>query len=281
MTYKELIVEMRRRLDPLFDHRERDAIILLLFHYLKEWGRVELIIHEGDVVSDFTLKEANAVVDRVLLGKPIQYIIGEARFHGMDFFVEPGVLIPRPETSELVDWILDSNPTRNLSILDIGTGTGCIAIALSRSLPFSKIMALDVSGEALRVARKNADRYKAGIDFIEANMYDWMPDGEVWDIVVSNPPYIAPDEEEDMEVRVKDHEPHLALFVDADDPIKPYRRIEEIARRGLKEGGEVFLELNPRFAADVAKLFDGRYWDSVELRRDSYGKVRMLRSVKA
>ena len=272
---------MRRRLDGIFDHREREAVILLIFSYVKKWSRVDLIINEDKELSDFAKKEMDGIVDRLILGEPIQYITGEARFHGMDLHVAPGVLIPRPETEELVDWILDdSKDKEDLHVLDIGTGSGCIAIALARNLPFSEVTAIDFSDIALEQARKNSSDLKAKVSFIHADMYGWMPDHESLDIIVSNPPYIAPDEKADMEVRVKDYEPESALFVTADDPIKPYRRIEEIASDALKENGRVYLELNPRFADDVSALFKGKGWQDVEVRIDSYGKKRMLRAVK-
>ena len=280
-TVRQQLIEMRRRLDGIFDHREREAVILLIFSYVKKWSRVDLIINEDKELSDFVKKEMDGIVDRLILGEPIQYITGEARFHGMDLHVAPGVLIPRPETEELVDWILDdSKDKEDLHVLDIGTGSGCIAIALARNLPFSEVTAIDFSDVALEQARKNASDLKAKVSFIHADMYGWMPDNESLDIIVSNPPYIAPDEKVDMEVRVKDYEPESALFVTADDPIKPYRRIEEIASDALKENGRVYLELNPRFADDVSALFKGKGWQDVEVRIDSYGKKRMLRAVK-
>lgn len=280
MTVREELLQMRQRLGGLFDNREREAVILLIFEYVKGWHRVDLIINEGKELSDFSKKKMDDIVDRLILGEPIQYITGTVRFFGMDFKVRPGVLIPRPETAELVDWILDENKSDDLSVLDIGTGSGCIAICLARNLPFAKVSAIDISPKALDVAKENAEILKAKVDFKVADMYDWIPAPESLDIVVSNPPYIAPDEKADMEVRVKDFEPEEALFVSADDPIRPYRRIEEIASQGLKSGGKVYMELNPRFAEDVKKYYESKGWGSVEVRLDSYGKKRMMRAVK-
>lgn len=280
MTVRDKLLEIRNMLTPLFDPREREAIILLIFDFVKGWGRVDLIINEGKELSGFASKEIDSVVDRLILGEPIQYITGKARFFGMDFHVAPGVLIPRPETAELVDWILDENKeTDDLAVLDIGTGSGCIAVALALNLPFSIVSALDFSEKALETARANAADLKAKVNFIHADMYRWMPSPASFGIVVSNPPYIAPDEKNDMEVRVKDYEPADALFVTADDPIRPYRRIERIARDGLKPGRKVYLELNPRFADDVADYYRSKSWQNVEIRIDSYGKRRMLRAL--
>lgn len=280
MTVREQVLEMRRRLSGLYDARECEAVILLIFEYVKGWRRVDLIINEGKDLSDYSQKKMNEIVDRLILGEPIQYITGNARFFGMDFKVRPGVLIPRPETGELVDWVIDENKEDDLKVLDIGTGSGCIAVSLARNLPFAKVEAIDFSPTALDVAKENATELNAKICFVKADMYSWMPDSNSLDIVVSNPPYIAPDEKDYMEVRVKDYEPEEALFVSQDDPIRPYKRIEEMASVGLTPGGRVYLELNPRFAEDVASYYRSKGWQDVEVRIDSYGKKRMMRGVK-
>lgn len=279
MTLREELIEVRKRLDGLFDRREREAVILLIFDYVKGWSRVDLIINEGKELSDFSKNEIDRIVDRLILGEPIQYITGNARFFGLDFKVRPGVLIPRPETEELVDWIIkDAADRPDLSVLDIGTGSGCIAISLARSLPFANVTALDVSPTAISQAKENASDLRAKVKFITADMYKWNPAPHSIDIIVSNPPYIAPDEIADMEVRVKDFEPSEALFVTADDPIRPYKRIEAIASQGLKPGGSVYMELNPRFADEVRKYFASKGWTDIDLRLDSYGKKRMLKA---
>lgn len=280
MTVRDKLLEMRRRLSGIYDDREREAVILLIFDHVKQWSRVDLIINEGTELSEFVCKEIDAIVDRLILGEPIQYITGNARFFGMDFKVRRGVLIPRPETEELVDWIIDANKRDDLHVLDIGTGTGCIAIALARNLPFAKVEALDFSKTALEVAGENAKALKTRIELTDADMYSWLPEPATLDIVVSNPPYIAPDEKADMEVRVKDFEPHEALFVEADDPIRPYRRIEEIASVGLRPAGKVYLELNPRFADDVCRYYESKGWLNAEVRVDSYGKRRMFSAAR-
>lgn len=281
MTVREELIEIRRRLDGIFDRREREAVILLIFSYVKGWSRVDLIINESKELSEFTIREVNGIVYRLILGEPIQYITGEARFYGMDFHVGPGVLIPRPETEELVDWIADDAKGRSdLRILDIGTGSGCIAISLAKALAFPDVAAIDISDAALRFAEENAVALKARVKFSKADMYVWKPEADSLDIVVGNPPYIAPDEAADMEVRVKDFEPSEALFVTADDPIRPYKRIEEMARQGLKPGGMVYLELNPRYAEDVKDHFESQGWENVEIRLDSYGKKRFLKGIK-
>ncbi len=281
MTVREELLEVRTRLEGIFDRREREAVILLIFSHVKGWSRVDLIINEGKELSDFAKREIDGIVDRLILGEPIQYITGNARFYGMDLKVRPGVLIPRPETEELVDWICDDAAGKSdLSVLDIGTGSGCIAVALAKHLSFPSVTALDFSQIAIEQTKENADLQKVKIRLIEADMYNWDSPSESFDIVVSNPPYIAPDEKSDMEVRVKDFEPEEALFVDEKDPIKPYKRIEEIASKALKPSGSVYVELNPRFAEDVKAYYESKGWQDVVLRLDSYGKKRMLKASK-
>lgn len=281
MTVREELIEIRQRLGGIFDRREREAVILLIFSHVKGWSRVDLIINEGTELSDFSKREIDSIVDRLILGEPIQYITGHARFHGMDFKVGPGVLIPRPETEELVDWIVDDAKGReDLRILDIGSGSGCIAVALVRALPFSEATGLDISRNAITQGLFNAVAHNAKVGFIADDMYRWLPDPEEFDIIVSNPPYIHPDEAADMEVRVKDYEPHEALFVSAEDPIRPYKRIEEIARVGLKPGGFIYLELNPRYAEEVRVYYESKGWEEVEIRIDSYGKKRFIKACK-
>lgn len=280
MTVLQELSSIKARLSGVFDNRELQAVISLIFSYVKNWSRVDLFMNEDKELSDFSRKEIDSIVDRLLLGEPIQYITGNARFYGMDFKVSPGVLIPRPETAELVDWIVDDNCREDLSVLDIGTGSGCIVVALARTLPFPSVSAIDFSDIALTVAKENASLLKANVRFENADMYSWMPEPCSLDIVVSNPPYIAPDEEDDMEVRVKDFEPREALFVEGNDLIRPYKRIERIAKYGLREGGLVYLELNPRFAGEVRSMFEAAGWHDVELRLDSYGKTRMLKARK-
>lgn len=280
-TVREELLEIRSRLDGIFDRRERESVILLIFAHVKNWSRVDLIINEGKELSEFSKNEIDSIVDRLLLGEPIQYITGIARFYGMDFKVRPGVLIPRPETEELVDWICDdAKGVPDLSILDIGSGSGCIAISLAKHLSFPSVTAIDFSPTAIMQTKENAEILKVKINLIEADMYQWMPPSNAYNVIVSNPPYIAPDEKADMEVRVKDFEPEEALFVDAADPIKPYKRIEEIASKALKSNGKVYLELNPRFADQVKAHYESKGWQDVVIRLDSYGKRRMLKATK-
>lgn len=279
MTMRETMQKLRNALRPIYGDRETEAIIRIIFHYLKGWNTVDMIIHESDTLSPFLESEIDGILRRLLRHEPIQYITGEARFHGMEFHVTPDVLIPRPETDELVDIIVgDANDASDLRILDIAAGSGCIAIALARSLPFPRVSALEISEAALKVARDNASRLKADVSFIHADIFKWQPSPASFDIIVSNPPYIDESEKAAMEPNVLEYEPAQALFVPDSDPLVFYRRIAEVARTGLSEGGRLYLEINPRHAAELSELLKKNGFSDIEVIKDSYEKDRFIRA---
>lgn len=272
---KETIINLRNALRPIYGDRETEAIIRLIFHHLKGWSPTDIIIHEDDNLSDFTKSEISSIMHRLLNHEPIQYILGEARFHGLDFIVTPAVLIPRPETSELVDIICDrSADAPDLRVLDIATGSGCIAIAIARTLPFPHVTAIDNSETALKVARENAARLKAKVDFIHADIFKWSPAPASLDIIVSNPPYIDESEKKDMDANVLDFEPASALFVPDDDPLLFYKRITDVALKALCPGGNLYFEINPLHAEELSRLVEGKGFSDVEIIKDSYGRDR-------
>lgn len=272
---KETIINLRNALRPIYGDRETEAIIRLIFHHLKGWSPTDIIIHEDDNLSDFTKSEISSIMHRLLNHEPIQYILGEARFHGLDFIVTPAVLIPRPETSELVDIICDrAADAPDLRVLDIATGSGCIAIAIARTLPFPHVTAIDNSETALKVARENAARLKAKVDFIHADIFKWSPAPASLDIIVSNPPYIDDSEKKDMDANVLDFEPASALFVPDDDPLLFYKRITDVALKALCPGGNLYFEINPLHAEELSRLVEGKGFSDVEIIKDSYGRDR-------
>lgn len=281
MTIEELSRNLRRSLAAKYGDGEAKSMVGLIFLGLKGWNQTGLVIHAADEASEFLTSEALKIADRVLSGEPIQYVMGLTRFYGLDMRVSPAVLIPRPETEELIELIVSANRDRkDLSILDVGTGSGAIAIALARNLPFSRVTALDVSPEALEVARNNAKDLRAEIDFVEADIFQWAPKEGEYDIIVSNPPYIPEEEKIDMEENVLDYEPHMALFVPNDTPTLYYRRIAEVARQGLKFDGELYFEVNPRFAEDVVRLMEERGFRDVVIERDSWRRNRFVHGSK-
>jgi release factor glutamine methyltransferase len=222
--------------------------------------------------------------------RPIQYILGETTFYGLSFLVNENTLIPRPETEELVELIIESTnyELRNtkLKVLDIGTGSGCIAISLAKHLPTSEVYAIDVSEEALVTAKKNAELNKVAIDFISTNILDVVTLSAVagldkqFDIIVSNPPYVRNLEKSEIKPNVLEYEPHLALFVDDIDPLLFYRKIAELAIKNLNPNGKLYFEINQYLGKETIKLLEDFGFRNVELKKDIYGNDRMLRATK-
>lgn len=212
--------------------------------------------------------------------RPIQYIVGETEFFGLSFEVNESVLIPRPETEELVEWVLDSvSRHKKYSILDIGCGSGCIAITLGKFLPNSWVATMDVSEEAIKTAQGNAVKNDLALEFIRQDILQKDLD-EPWDVIVSNPPYVTPEEKETMDVNVLNYEPASALFVPQDDPLLFYRRIAEQALIALPPGGMLFFEINARFGKQVLDLLNALDYAEVELRKDISGNDRMVRAIR-
>ena len=240
---------------------------------------VDVALRQESELPEFAQQRVNDVISRLRRHEPLQYIVGSARFHGHKFKVTPAVLIPRPETEQLVDLIVDENPASDLRVLDMGTGSGCIAISLARALKFAQVDALDVSRDALAVARENAAALKVKVRLFESDMLQPQP-AATYDIIVSNPPYICWSERESMERNVKDYEPGQALFVPDNDPLLFYKSIAPYAMQSLVKGGRLYLEINQRFGAEVKRLLEENGFDEVRIIEDSYGKVRFAAAVK-
>ena len=231
---------------------------------------------------------------RVAQGEPIQYVIGEADFCGLSLNVKPGVLIPRPETEELVRWIEEDPQLSTVNcqlstvncqlstqkILDIGTGSGCIAIALAKRIEGAEVEAWDVSEIALQVAQENAKKNGVKVTFRQVDVMEALKQVDSFDIIVSNPPYICEEEAVEMEKNVVEHEPQVALFVPNEDPLRFYRRIGTIGQELLVAGGRLFFEINRRFGQEVVNLLEGMGYQEVELRKDSWGNERMVKAIK-
>ena len=217
------------------------------------------------------------------LGKPIQYVTNQAFFLNNDFYVNDSVLIPRPETEELVKWVLDDINEYKITsphLMDIGTGSGCIAISLAKANREIKLTAIDLSKEALIIAKKNAFKHKVKIDFVQEDIQSLSHLNRTFDIIVSNPPYIHPDEKKDILPNVLNHEPHMAFFTPNNDPIYFYRLIINFASKVLKSLGGLYLEINPKFLELLKSNFSSRNFSEVEVRNDIFGKPRMLKVIK-
>jgi release factor glutamine methyltransferase len=213
--------------------------------------------------------------------KPIQYIIGSTEFYGLNFKVTEATLIPRPETEELVDWILKEHSDKNkISILDIGTGSGCIPISLTKNLSNATVTTLDVSEEAISVAKENAKTHSVSVNFIHDNMLTYSDVSQKYDVIVSNPPYVRNLEKQEIKKNVLEHEPHLALFVEDNDPLIFYRKITEFAVSNLTENGVLYFEINQYLGQETIDLVKSYGFTSVELRKDLSGNNRMLKAFK-
>ena len=274
---------------------EARAVALLLME--KVCGATTVEVLGGATAATAWQQERLRVLSRrVAAGEPVQYALGEAEFCGMTFKVAPGVLIPRKETEELVNWVVEEEKERcdrGLRVLDVGTGSGCIAVALAKQIEGAEVEAWDVSEEALRVARENVERMGVQVRLRQADVrkmaarkmaaIESQPtkeEGGRFEVVVSNPPYVCEEEAKEMERNVLEHEPRLALFVPDDDPLLFYRKIAELGRRLLTGGGKLYFEINRRFGQDVVRLLHGLGYQAVELRRDQFGNDRMVKAIK-
>lgn len=277
MTYRELW----RTLEPLYGNGEARAVTDYVLDVCFGLSKADIMCGAVEEMTAEKTAELNKIFGRLMEGEPVQYVLGRAEFCGRWFSVRPGVLIPRPETEELCAWITaDSKASGSPKVLDIGTGSGCIAITLQLDMPESNVTAWDISADALDVARENAQQLGANVNFVKQDALNAKPEGE-WDVIVSNPPYICEKEKKDMAVNVLEHEPHTALFVPDADPLLFYRAITRLAVQTLSKGGRLYFEINPIYADDTCHMMRAEGMTAVELRSDMYGKQRMAKGVKA
>ncbi|MBR5727324.1 MAG: peptide chain release factor N(5)-glutamine methyltransferase [Muribaculaceae bacterium] len=278
MNYQESFKLMHDRLDAVYGKGEVDAMTRLVMDEILHCSPVDLVLRADHEVPEFFPAKLEQIIARLERQEPIQHILGVAQFHGHRFTVTPDTLVPRPETEQLVDLVIDECGDReDLRILDVGTGTGCIAISLARALRFAQVSAIDVSVAALAVAQENAQALKTRIKFVRADILS-MPLGAAasLDIVVSNPPYVCLSEQAQMERNVLDYEPHIALFVPDDDPLLYYRSIALHAANALTSGGKVYLEVNRRFADEVADLLQHHGFIDARVIRDTFNNARFV-----
>jgi release factor glutamine methyltransferase len=253
-------------------------LIKLIFWDLKGYSYTDIILKTGEMLTDAEKIRVKEVVERLKKGEPVQYILGKTEFCGMTLKVNPGVLIPRPETEEMVQWLVSSTIRPPKRILDIGTGSGCIALALKRAFPAAFVSGSDVSDEALSVARENAALNGLELHFFVSDILRWKHYGswEKQDLIVSNPPYITQVGKKCMVSNVLDFEPHLALFVPDEDPLLFYRNIAEFSLIWLKPGGRLVFEINELYGPEVVRMLRECGFSGIELRKDLRGKERMI-----
>jgi release factor glutamine methyltransferase len=281
MIVKSLKSHFNKTLSEFYPNTEIQSFFNLLSEQILNMKRIDVSQNLYSVVSGKKYDKFLKAIVGLKKHKPIQYILGDTEFYGLVFKVSPSVLIPRPETEELVDWIIkDSKEKQNISILDIGTGSGCIAVTLAKKLPNAKLFALDVSAEALKLATINAETNEVEVEFIEADILDWDFGDLKFDIIVSNPPYVRELEKEAMSANVLNYEPHLALFVKDDDALLFYRTITDVANKILKPKGQLFFEINENLGEDTKQLLVDAGYENIELKQDVFDKNRMLKAIK-
>lgn len=286
MTTGQIYNDFRNKLKTIYDDREAENICDWLFENvtgLKKWERRQ---NQNSEFAETDSEKIKTYLEELLKHKPVQYVLHEAWFYKRKFYVNENVLIPRPETEELVEWIVSDfkkeKYSKPIKIIDIGTGSGCIPVSLKKELPESSIAAIDVSDKALSVAKINAEELHAIINFFQIdflNENEWKMLSQ-YDIIVSNPPYIPLNEKEILAKSVTDFEPGIALFVKNNDPFIFYKKIAGFAKSNLKESGKIYVEVHEEYAKEVGSIFESAGF-LVEIKNDIYGKQRMVKSTKS
>ena len=284
MTFHQAHQQLRTALAGIYYHRDSHNISALVFEHVTGLNRLDRLIRKNEELSLEKINALDKYTSELLSHKPIQYVLQEARFYGLRLYVDENVLIPRPETEELVDWIVKDHSVENIEatqikVLDIGTGSGCIALGLKKKLDRALVQGIDISEAALNVARLNAKNNHLKVGFSKCNFLDHAERNNLgeYDIIVSNPPYIPVSDKESMQKNVLDFEPHIALFVDNDRPLIFYEAVADFSREHLKKGGIIYFELHESLGNQVAQLYKTKGYFDIELRMDMQGKVRMMR----
>ena len=272
------IASIRKELAGIYSAGEIESFIFLIFERLKGYTRTQFLLAREETLSPDEMLLIGQIVARLKNHEPIQYILGETEFYGLPFYAVPGVLIPRPETEELVQWIIHENQLAAPAILDIGTGTGCIAISLAKNIPNATVLACDVSPICMETAQRNAQLNLVNCTVIEYDILNNSPEYTFpeLDIVVSNPPYVRETEKSVMEKNVLEFEPGLALFVADDEPLVFYKRIADFAMLHLKSGGRLYFEINEAFGNACSEMLREKGFSEIKLKRDINGKDRMI-----
>jgi release factor glutamine methyltransferase len=280
-TINEVFLTFKHELNDLYNNNETEALTLWVVSEIMELSKATIKAFPEKELTVLQQELTSSILIELKTGKPLQYILGYTEFYGLRFVVNPAVLIPRPETEELVEWILSSVDTKQkLSILDIGTGSGCIPISIKKNLPNAHISAVDISPEALQTAKINAELNEVVIDFIEADILkNSQPLLHNLQLIVSNPPYVTPADKTQMHLNVVNFEPHSALFVPQNDPLLFYKAIADFAIRNLTPGGLLFLEINEIYGQETIQLLSSKGFKNIELRKDISGRDRMIKAV--
>ncbi|MFA6401444.1 MAG: peptide chain release factor N(5)-glutamine methyltransferase [Salinivirgaceae bacterium] len=279
-SISQITAKVKKTLESNFSAREIDAQLFLVYEKILNLSRLDILAYPNTKVLISDYNQIMNVVSRLAKNEPIQYILGETEFYGLTFKVNREVLIPRPETEELVQWISKDFKETAISLLDIGTGSGCIAITLAKEMPLSQVFALDISEESLNVARENAHLNGVNVHFINGDILKVLAVDlpANLDLIVSNPPYIKNSEMNLMHPNVLDYEPPLALFVNDSDPLLFYRAIAKLGCSLLKPGGALFFEINEALSKEVFQLLESFNYFQIVVKNDIHGKPRMVKA---
>ncbi len=282
MTLREASFFLLNNLQSLYNESESSQITDWVMEHLTGSKKTERMLYKNEVLTPDEEIKLKAITERLLQQEPVQYVLNESWFCGLKFYVDKNVLIPRPETEELVEWVISNCrfPVDELKILDIGTGSGCIAIALKRRLRKAELWACDISAAALDVAAKNAETIGTSVTFIQTDILNRNNWGKFprFDVIVSNPPYVPQKDKDSMQKNVLEYEPHQALFVPDNDALVFYRAIAELGKTHLNEKGQIFCEIHENLGQEVQKLFTEKGY-LTELKKDLQGKNRMIKAV--
>jgi release factor glutamine methyltransferase len=284
MLFKNYKTTFLQELSSVYDEKEIESFFYLVLENFHDKKRIDLALNPQMEMDAEQLLRWQSVLAELKKQKPIQYILGETEFYGLPFLVNENVLIPRPETEELVELIVSNNQitksTNPLKILDIGTGSGCIPISLKKNLPNAEVYAIDVSEGALATAKKNAELNKVQVTFLLQNILETEELEQRFDIIVSNPPYVRNLEKAEINPNVLEYEPHLALFVEDNDALLFYQKIAQLAMKNLNPNGQLYFEINQYLGKETIKLLQDLGFKNIELRQDIYGNDRMIKSTR-
>jgi release factor glutamine methyltransferase len=285
MTIKQYRDNFIQELTPIHGADEAESFFYLILEDKNNLRRIDLALQPELAFSKVEIEDYNSLLEQLKLEVPVQHLLGSAHFYGMEFVVNENVLIPRSETEELVEWIVadckDNTSTQPIKILDIGTGSGCIAISLAKNIKNAQVFAIDVSEKALATAKINAEKNNVNVTFLLADILKTTDLNEDFDIIVSNPPYIRNLEKEEIKKNVLAYEPHLALFVADDNALIFYRKIAALAQKHLAEAGYLYYEINQYLGKETVALLENFDFKNTQLRKDIYGNDRMTKSQKS
>ena len=285
MILKEFKLFFNEALSAIYPKTEIDSFFFILMEEKLKLQRIDTVLNSDLLITNKNLIDLKNIVKRLQKEEPIQYIIGNTEFYGLPFLVDKNTLIPRTETEELVAWVLDeikvltNNKITELSILDIGTGTGCIPISLAKNLTSLNISAIDISPEALLIARQNAILNKVTIEFIELDILNAESLPQEYDVIISNPPYVRELEKEEIKNNVLENEPHLALFVADENPLIFYNKIADLAKQQLSKNGMLFFEINQYLGQKTLNMLVNKGFKNIQLKKDLFGNDRMIKCV--